>query len=298
MNLTIHLPNIGELTSQLVDPKLVPWERVPAFFSKEWHDAEEDNDDPVGIAHNNAIGLCILRTGQRPFMIASERFGMLPTQLINKAREDSRQPTPIEITDLHWNQRRSTKKWHLFPNHNSPAFCGIPCIKSELKTTDKHPNMFTGLPLMCSICDRVWQNDLMLNDQGVVSSKIETGKGCTECGNTVFDSPDGLCPTYGDKADEVVELVNHPKHYGGEDNPYEVVKFAEAVGLDKDAYLFNVLKYIVRKGQKGNEPTLRDLQKAQWYLNRRVALMEGTVFHVTLEEWMKIKELRTNGQTV
>jgi hypothetical protein len=39
------------------------------------------------------------------------------------------------------------------------------------------------------------------------------------------------------------EMVNHPDHYGGEENPYEVVKIAEATGLDKDAYLFNVLKY-------------------------------------------------------
>ena len=38
------------------------------------------------------------------------------------------------------------------------------------------------------------------------------------------------------------ELVTHPEHYGGEDNPYEVVKIAEATGIDKDAYLFNVSK--------------------------------------------------------
>ena len=46
------------------------------------------------------------------------------------------------------------------------------------------------------------------------------------------------------------EQVNHPKHYGGETNPYEVVKVAEAWGLDMDAYLFNVLKYIGRSGKK------------------------------------------------
>lgn len=66
------------------------------------------------------------------------------------------------------------------------------------------------------------------------------------------------------------EMVNHPSHYGGKENPYEVVKVAEAWGLDKDAYLFNVLKYIGRSGKKDDNPTIQDLEKAVWYLNRRI----------------------------
>jgi hypothetical protein len=46
------------------------------------------------------------------------------------------------------------------------------------------------------------------------------------------------------------EMVNHPEHYGGQDNPYEVVKVCEAWGLDKDAYIFNVVKYVARAGNK------------------------------------------------
>lgn len=64
------------------------------------------------------------------------------------------------------------------------------------------------------------------------------------------------------------EEIDHPPHYGGENNPYEVVKVCEAWGLDKDAYLFNVVKYIVRRNTKGD--VLKDLRKAQWYLNRRI----------------------------
>lgn len=64
------------------------------------------------------------------------------------------------------------------------------------------------------------------------------------------------------------EAVNHPAHYGGEDNPYEVIKVIEAWGFDKDAYLFNALKYIARAGKKGSE--IEDLKKAVWYLNRRI----------------------------
>ena len=66
------------------------------------------------------------------------------------------------------------------------------------------------------------------------------------------------------------ELVEHPEHYGGESNPYEVVKVAEAWGLDKDAYLFNVIKYIGRNGKKDGNPPTQDLEKALWYLQRRI----------------------------
>ena len=73
------------------------------------------------------------------------------------------------------------------------------------------------------------------------------------------------------------EMVNHPNHYGGEDNPYEVVKVAEAWGLDKDAYVFNVLKYITRSGKKDGNPPVQDLEKAVWYLNRRIDTIKRDV---------------------
>ena len=70
------------------------------------------------------------------------------------------------------------------------------------------------------------------------------------------------------------ELVSHPDHYGGEDNQYEVIKIAEATGLDEDAYLFNVLKYIVRSGKKDDNPPVQDLKKALFYLDRRIKTIE------------------------
>jgi hypothetical protein len=69
---------------------------------------------------------------------------------------------------------------------------------------------------------------------------------------------------------EIKEMVNHPEHYGGKDNPYEVVKIAEGTGLDNDAYLFNVLKYIVRAGKKDSNKEIEDLKKAKFYLERRI----------------------------
>ncbi len=69
-------------------------------------------------------------------------------------------------------------------------------------------------------------------------------------------------------------MVNGPIHYGGADNPYEVIKVCEAWGLDKDAYLFNVVKYIARAGIKDPAKELEDLKKAQFYLNRRIKNLE------------------------
>ena len=69
-------------------------------------------------------------------------------------------------------------------------------------------------------------------------------------------------------------MVNHPNHYGGEDNPYEVIKVCEAWELDKDAYLFNVVKYVARAGKKDPAKELEDLKKASWYLDRYINLIE------------------------
>lgn len=69
------------------------------------------------------------------------------------------------------------------------------------------------------------------------------------------------------------EMVNHPSHYGG-DGIYEVIKVCEAWELDKDAYLFNVVKYVARAGKKDASKELEDLKKAKFYLERRIKLLE------------------------
>jgi hypothetical protein len=70
------------------------------------------------------------------------------------------------------------------------------------------------------------------------------------------------------------EMVNHPQHYGGENNPYEAIKVIDAWGLDNDFYLGNAVKYLSRAGKKDN--TVQDLKKAIWYIekkNRKVTTM-------------------------
>jgi len=63
-------------------------------------------------------------------------------------------------------------------------------------------------------------------------------------------------------------MVNHPEHYGGVDNPYEAIKIIEALSLD--FHTGNTLKYLLRAGKKNPETELEDLQKAAWYLYRKI----------------------------
>jgi len=77
------------------------------------------------------------------------------------------------------------------------------------------------------------------------------------------------------KAFDDKEMVYNPEHYGGADNPYEVIKVCEAWGLDRDAYLFNVVKYVARAGKKDPAKELEDLKKAAVYLQHRIRTIEN-----------------------
>ena len=65
-----------------------------------------------------------------------------------------------------------------------------------------------------------------------------------------------------------MEKVNHPQHYGGADDPYEVIKvmeawltFEEFVGACK----FNAFKYFARAKKKDDED--ENYAKGTWYAN-------------------------------
>ena len=75
--------------------------------------------------------------------------------------------------------------------------------------------------------------------------------------------------------DEIKKNVDHPSHYGGADNPYEAIKVLREWQLDKDAYLWNVGKYLSRAGHKDGNSQLQDLTKARWYLDYKIRLLEG-----------------------
>jgi hypothetical protein len=63
--------------------------------------------------------------------------------------------------------------------------------------------------------------------------------------------------------------VIRPEYYGGKDNTYEVFNVLEAWELDKDFYLGNVIKYVVRAGKKSSS-VKQDLEKALVYLQKRI----------------------------
>lgn len=69
------------------------------------------------------------------------------------------------------------------------------------------------------------------------------------------------------------ENVNHPKHYGGENNPYEVIKVIEA--WDLSFCLGNTVKYVARAGKKDPKKKIEDLEKANWYLQREIETLKG-----------------------
>ncbi len=68
------------------------------------------------------------------------------------------------------------------------------------------------------------------------------------------------------------EQVNHPIHYGGEDNIYEAIKVIDA--WDLGFALGNTVKYISRAGKKDKQKELEDLKKAMWYLQHHISKLE------------------------
>lgn len=68
-----------------------------------------------------------------------------------------------------------------------------------------------------------------------------------------------------------MDKVNHPDHYQSVDPTYETINVIEAWGLD--FCLGNAIKYISRAGKKGDE--IEDLEKAAWYINRKIAKLKN-----------------------
>lgn len=71
----------------------------------------------------------------------------------------------------------------------------------------------------------------------------------------------------------MTDNINHPKHYGGGENPYEAIKVIEAWELG--FCLGNVVKYISRAGKKDPQREIEDLEKAKWYLEHHINALKG-----------------------
>jgi len=71
-----------------------------------------------------------------------------------------------------------------------------------------------------------------------------------------------------DEPRSVDESVHHPDHYNGRECMDMLIK----MGVGKEGCVFNIVKYLWRWEKKDG---LRDLKKAQWYLNELINLMEN-----------------------
>lgn len=65
------------------------------------------------------------------------------------------------------------------------------------------------------------------------------------------------------------DLVNHPTHYNT--GKIEVIEFIEDQQLGY--HLGNAVKYVCRAGKKNPAKYVEDLEKAVWYIRRRIAVV-------------------------
>jgi hypothetical protein len=68
--------------------------------------------------------------------------------------------------------------------------------------------------------------------------------------------------------------VEKPKHYNT--GKIEVISAIEDWKLDY--HLGNVVKYVARAGKKDPNKTIEDLEKAKWYLSRRIDQLKSANF--------------------
>ena len=160
-----------------------------------------------------------------------------------------KQKKPLIIGDEHWKELPVTK------------YQVTLCVPKGMGEVKVRPHLDNGLGRTIGFLSRAYFSSLM-----------KRKKLCRLAGNPkettywLFVTPENA------PAPKKVDVVNDPSHYGGKDNPYEVIKVLEAWKLEKNAYLWNTVKYIARADHKGN--ALQDLKKAQYYLNREIANRE------------------------
>ena len=63
--------------------------------------------------------------------------------------------------------------------------------------------------------------------------------------------------------------IEHPKHYTSHPSGVECIQVTEHMGF----CVGNAVKYLWRAGLKG--PTLEDLKKARWYIDREIKRLGG-----------------------
>ena len=78
---------------------------------------------------------------------------------------------------------------------------------------------------------------------------------------------------------EAMKDIYNPDYY--KNGKIEVSDFIEDKGFN--FFLGNVVKYVSRAGKKDGNTAVQDLKKAQWYLNKEIARLEGAPKGKTVE---------------
>lgn len=66
--------------------------------------------------------------------------------------------------------------------------------------------------------------------------------------------------------EEIRKEVSNPKHYTSHPSGIECIEITRHHNFN----IGNVIKYIWRAGLKDKEPSLKDLEKAKWYLEDEI----------------------------
>lgn len=66
------------------------------------------------------------------------------------------------------------------------------------------------------------------------------------------------------------DKINHPKHYTNHPSGIECIEITQY----HDFCIGNAIKYLWRAGIKGADTEVEDLQKAIWYINKKIELIK------------------------
>ncbi len=66
------------------------------------------------------------------------------------------------------------------------------------------------------------------------------------------------------------DKINHPKHYTNHPSGIECIEITQ----HHDFCIGNAIKYLWRAGIKGADTEVEDLQKAIWYINKKIELIK------------------------
>jgi len=72
------------------------------------------------------------------------------------------------------------------------------------------------------------------------------------------------------KTYKIGDKVNHPAHYNG--GKIECIEYLEDQFMNRP-HEWNAVKYLTRANAKDTE--IQDLEKAIWYIRRKIALLKG-----------------------